>query len=571
MQTKEKVLRVKYKILYEDFSGVRSQVKETDWITVVNQVVVLYLLPTMSTYTTKIYRTIETTDITDGVQNYYFIGSIKPNKIDSTVFDSGIFVDSNLTKGANLGSVEPVRESNESRIMYGEPGYADWYKWTNTADYDAGDGEQITGITTIEGCLVVFKERQIKREVWQGQDPPMSQRSDVNRQIGCIAPNTLININDNAYFLSAEGLYVYNNNTVLPVDKVFNQELKKVMFGEDGKLLESMRDASCGYNPTYNELYLNIPPLKSYEYPNYPNLRTFNYQTETGTLEEYSHVEGDYVKSFVESFYGHVYVVSLNKGYVTKFGYQDTVKDRIGVEEETNVKLKEVIHPTQMVRLYYTNSNAELRSGDILPIKYNNELTDYTVALMYIETPYLRVEDSIYPDINTYRSTKNIIYRDTDDILDVTNAPYLRVTNFPPYKLVPVLNKWKSKFFTGGTEVFIKRLREIILNVFSKGRIKVSIISYPYEAYDASIGDWYIDTDTFNPSVDSLQPITKNTLVGTKHNVLYFVPESPNLKIDGLTRPNDYLGKPLKFSIEIESELRTQINSVVAKIRIINV
>jgi hypothetical protein len=537
----------------------------------------------MSTFTTKIYRTIENVDVETlitstgsvTVQDYYYIGKIEPDTIDSTVYDSGIFVDSNLPKGAKLNiygkdtngldvnndiSCDPITEVHESWVIYTEIGVPDWYKWTSTIPYNEGDGQQITGMTTIEGCLVVFKEHSIIREVWQGLDPPNSQRSDVNRQIGCIAPLTLININDNAYFLSAEGLYVYNNNTVVPVDKVFNEELKKIMFGVDGKLLENMRDASCGYNPIANELYLNIPPLP-------------NYRKNIGTIEEYDYIQNNTNMNFIEEFFGHVYVVSLNKGYTTKFGYQSTVLNRFsnqGVEVEGTIKLKEITDSKQMVRMYYTNSNAELRSADIRPIKYSTSTKSYTVALMYIETPYLRTEKLLYPNF-----TEDIIYRDKDDILDVTNAPFYNgvLTPYPPYILAPIKTKWKSKFFTGGTEVYIKRLREVILNLFSKGVIKVKVVAMPFETWD-EINDEFFTTGQeiiYPPSVDALQPLSNTLLKGMNRNVIYWVPQTPNLRVVRNTVPNDFLGKSLKFSVEIETELRTQINSVVLKLRTVNI
>ena len=72
---------------------------------------------------------------------------------------------------------------------------------------------------------------------------------------------------------------------------------------------------------------------------------------------------------------GHIYVISLEKQYVTKFAYQNTGHVNEMYQGTLDVR---TIDPRQLIRKYYTNSMGELRSGDILPRAYGvgNDLED---------------------------------------------------------------------------------------------------------------------------------------------------------------------------------------------------
>jgi hypothetical protein len=56
-------------------------------------------------------------------------------------------------------------------------------------------------------------------------------------------------------------------------------------------------------------------------------------------------------------------------------------------------------------------------------------------------------------------------------------------------------------------------------------------------------------------------------VAGTNQNVLVYIPAAPEQiwnEQDGdpIYGMNDWIGKPLRFSIELETELRTQLNEI---------
>jgi hypothetical protein len=345
---------------------------------------------------------------------------------------------------------------------------------------------------------------------------------------------------------------VYDNNLPKAIDSKYNEELMLTLNAYKNKDL--MRDVSCGYNQFRNEMYINIPFIETdedyYEYKEIPY---------------YSYVNNSVTQDFKRKLYGHIYVMNKNVGYVTKFGYQPTILNN-------GICLKEAIHPMQLVRRYLSTSIGELRSADIVASKYGNGTKDYTAAFMYIESPYRRNDYNYYPDSGGIHNI-DTIYRDTDDILDVTYAPFwddnlnswLMSGAYPPIKYAPIKVVFKSAFFTGDAETMNKRVRKVLANIFSKGTIKLRGITISMEGIDNGIEyNQYaqaLQEFTYPPTVTSYQPITANLLTGTDRNVISFIPQNPADLVTGIV--NDWIGKPIKFSVEVESELRTQIDEIV--------
>jgi hypothetical protein len=83
---------------------------------------------------------------------------------------------------------------------------------------------QITGIASLYGNLVIFKETSIHRVAVQADGIPLSRTDEVDPNVGCIAPNTLINGRNTLYFLSWEGWMRYDNNVISKVDRHFAEE-----------------------------------------------------------------------------------------------------------------------------------------------------------------------------------------------------------------------------------------------------------------------------------------------------------------------------------------------------------
>jgi len=720
----------KYRYVYEDEASILSPYKEVPFIgpltigatsirdyvanadTRLNTgVVVFYLMPhSFDTYIkhVKIYRS-------SNSGTYYYIG-----KTDEG--DEGIFVDDGLPDGVAMPCTEPDVENYESGLRWSEPFRPDWIKMESFAEYRSGDGKQATGIESLYGNLVIFKETSMHRVAVQAVNPPISRTDEISAEIGCIAPNTLINISNTLYFLSWKGLMSYDNNVLNKVDGPFDEELQYVLTNTDPL---DIRDASCAYNPTYNELYLNIPMLPTRYHDSdvetwvnhdpdiqrdygqgymYEENQTFNMGAPLSTA---THTQ------FMRMLLGHIYVVNLDKGYATKFAYTASTEEMYSLTGQALAHnwLKKTISPLQLIRKYYTNSYGELRSGDILPNGYGGQRADYTFtdcvivpregcsgrvlsatitaqdgryrmhvviassplpsheiqqdgvtiyrnygginintcnfvksgnsdlyfdidipngdsvisvfsllwecvtdilftgtsevadnsrcwAGIYIETPYLMQWES-----------KEVSLWDIDDVLDSRAA--LRGTlnlqySFPQSLKVPVHSVFKSKFFTGEDESLIKRIRKVVMNVFTRGTLHAFGTTISKEGLQANLhqqtnnpawADNRIDNEQYqqilgmntfkyNPSIRFNQctkldpatgiavpwiaiPIVMTNYQGTGSNILSFVPTVPDGGVwtdrelgDGYNYADDFVGKPVRFSLEIDCFFRTQLNEI---------
>jgi hypothetical protein len=153
--------------------------------------------------------------------------------------------------------------------------------------------------------------------------------------------------------------------------------------------------------------------------------------------------------------------------------------------------------------------------------------------------------------------------------------PYNKYNNVQSIDIA-IQNRYRSKFFTGDIETTIKRIRNVLLNIFSKGQIKIRGISIPIVDYDERIDNLTYNPTMqeyiYNPSVPNVHPTWLNLQVATDQNILIFIPPSPesfwsiqnNPPIQGRL---DWIGKPIRFSIEIDSELRTQLNELAIHLR----
>jgi len=483
---------------------------------------------------------------------YRYIGICKKE-------DEGIFIDSKLTPQGVLKSDANDYINYESGLMYSETYRPDWIKAENFVEVKSGDGKQITGLVSLAGNLVIFKETSMHRYAVQGTDDPLSRNDEIDPQVGCIAPNALINVSNLVYFLSWKGLMRYDNNRLEKIDGAFDEELQYILKNMHE---QDVRYISLGYNPYYNEIYLNLPQVY-----NTSNNEVINEAQDTEQASQFFEQE--------RSTTGHIYIINEEKKYITKFGYPSTVvySDYIS---DMNV-LRWQNNGRENLRMYYTNTLGEMRSADLFPSVFGHsnvyvpidDTANKVWAGIYNETPYKeRGEGLVRPEI----------YLDYDETLDpreFTQEPLTRAVTwdfdstvvrpnryidtiagvFPAVGKVPIANLYKSKYFAADDETIWKRLRKVVIDVFSRGKItldikprtKDSANSYTQEA-DTS------HTFEYSSTVNSVDLLKGEALIGTNSNILEAVPDS---RQDSATR-----NKPLEVSLEISSSQRTEIKEI---------
>lgn len=79
----------------------------------------------------------------------------------------------------------------------------------NFIDVDKDDGDRITGLTTFQDSVVVFKERSIHQVTLDSSSTPSVAL--VTRALGCVSHKSIDNAENDVFFLSRRGVYVLGN------------------------------------------------------------------------------------------------------------------------------------------------------------------------------------------------------------------------------------------------------------------------------------------------------------------------------------------------------------------------
>lgn len=381
-------------------------------------------------------------DTSTGPQYIEKIGTIKPE-------DEGIFYDNDLP---SLGRL-PIKQifQNEdimpAGLRWSEPYQPNKIKLPSLMEVRSGDGDQITGLAMLYGNLIVLKERSMHRLAVQGAAVPVSRVDEISNNVGCIAPNTVITVNNTLYFLSWAGFYKYDNNQLMKIDGKFAEELQlRLRSSQSGVINPAIRDASCGWNPTYRELYLTIPVMST------------------------NNNEGDYSggntmgvtitdNKGTRELRAVTYVINIDTGLVTKYRYMD---DSVYfTDPSTWMQQLYAVAPTQRAprvysRLYYTNTLGQMRSGECLPPRTINYLLPFVPDGNDTSMEWMRVSFFIESP------TKDANNRDksNDDYLMFNYDPITFVYSIVNVtKFVRVF--WSSKSWTAEDKSVLKRIRKV--------------------------------------------------------------------------------------------------------------
>jgi hypothetical protein len=375
------------------------------------------------------------------------IGTIKPE-------DEGIFYDNDLPSIGRLPIKQFFQNEDDmpAGLRWSEPYQPNKIKLPSLMEVRAGDGDQITGLAMLYGNLIVLKERSIHRLAVQGSQVPVSRVDEISNNVGCIAPNTVITVNNTLYFLSWAGFYKYDNNVLSKVDGKFSEELQlRLRSAQNGVMNPAIRDASCGWNPTYRELYLTLPVMTT---------SSNEGDAEGGNTSGITITDNKGLRQLR----GITYAINIDSGLVTKYRYMDDAT--YFTDPITWMQQLYPVAPTQRAprvysRLYYTNTLGQLRSAEALTPRTRNYLipvplpTDASMEFMrismFIESP-----------------TK------VDNNLDKPNDDYLMFTYNPislTYQITPVTKFvrvfWSSKDWTAEDKTVLKRIRKVFAYIAS--------------------------------------------------------------------------------------------------------
>lgn len=369
------------------------------------------------------------------------IGTIQPEA-------EGVFYDEDLPSLGRLKLKQLFQNEDTmpSALRWSEPYQPNKLKLASLMEVRAGDGDQITGMAMLYGNLIILKERSIHRLAVQGATLPVSRVDEISNNVGCIAPNTVITVNNTLYFLSWSGFYKYDNNVLSKIDGKFAEELQLRLRSAQNRVPNpAIRDASCGWNAAYRELYLNIPVMTTSnnegDFQN-NNLNGIEIADNKGTRQ----------------VRGHIYAINMDTGLVTKHRYMD---DSLYFTDPSTWNLKQYpVAPTQRAprtysRLYYTNSLGQMRSAETLPQRTVNPFLLAAPAATNASINFMR--SSLFIE----SPTKDAQNRDksNDDFLIWISDPLAGPLVVPTSKFIRIF--WSSKDWTAEDKSVLKRIRKV--------------------------------------------------------------------------------------------------------------
>jgi hypothetical protein len=279
----------------------------------------------------------------------------------------------------------------------------------------------------------------------------VSRVDEISNNIGCIAPNTAIVVNNTLYFLSWAGLFSYDNNVLKKADGSFSEELQVRLRSAQGTVSNpAIRDASCGWNPTYRELYLNIPVMATTS-----SEGDYSGANKTGlTLTD---------NKSTRTVRGIVYVINIDTGLVTKYRYMDDSSYLTDPTNPLTVGFNIVTDqraPRVQGRLYYANTLGQMRSAEILPTRTFNPLNptkalpgnaslEYLQSTFYIESPT--------------KDPNGLSDKQKDEFVMYTQVSPGNYAQSPAERYVRVY--WRSKSWTADDKTVLKRVRKVYAHI----------------------------------------------------------------------------------------------------------
>lgn len=414
----------------------------------------------------------------------YFDGSTGPDYIekigDLKPEAEGIFYDDDLPALGRLPLLQFFQNEDilNSGLRWSEPYQPNKLKLGSLAEVRSGDGDQITGMVQLYGNIIILKERSMHRMAVQGASIPVSRTDEISNNVGCIAPNTAIVVNNTLFFLSWGGFYKYDNNVLSKMDGPFAEELQvRLRSSINGVSNPAIRDASCGWNPTYRELYLNIPVMSSENNEGHYGVSSMANQNHTQGITLMDNVG-------VRDVRGTVYAINVDTGLVTKYRYMDdalyfTDPEDPSAEIESLVFLNAKINNTDVQRaprvtsrLYYTNTLGQLRSAECLPPRtYNYNLVSsfppaQDAGLPSIDNASMSYLQSSFFIESPTKESNSDIDKYKDDMMMYSNnggtTPWENSVNFRNVRVF-----WQSKSWTGDDKTMLKRIRKVYAYVSS--------------------------------------------------------------------------------------------------------
>lgn len=145
-----------------------------------------------------------------------------------------------------------VGGSFRSRVYYSNINRIDIWTASDFVDVSRDDGQQITGLRVLGDKLVIFKDRSIWVAQFTGDADIPFQFSQSNSSVGCVANQSIQEIDNGLVFLSWDGLYFFDGFNAYKIsdrlNKTFSSDLSTLQFS----------NVSSMYQHTKNRYWLGV-------------------------------------------------------------------------------------------------------------------------------------------------------------------------------------------------------------------------------------------------------------------------------------------------------------------------
>lgn len=156
----------------------------------------------------------------------------------------------------------PIRQVMESAIRWSDIGNPAVIRPANIEFVREGDGSGILALVpTYHGNILAFKHNSVIRLMLAG-DFTIARRDQLSSTIGILNPHAWAVHGNIVFFASKSGIYASDDNTIQdisgPIAEEYRRRIADIQDGVPNPVVGLVR---LFYNPLYNELYVNIPPI----------------------------------------------------------------------------------------------------------------------------------------------------------------------------------------------------------------------------------------------------------------------------------------------------------------------
>lgn len=114
-----------------------------------------------------------------------------------------------------------------SRLSFSDPGSPLVFDAASFFDFNPGDGDRLVACIPVQDALLVFKTQSTWLLNVEG-DPAFWTQHKINNEIGCIAKNTVVEVDGWIWFLSPDGIYRTNGIDFEPASPALKSALTLV-------------------------------------------------------------------------------------------------------------------------------------------------------------------------------------------------------------------------------------------------------------------------------------------------------------------------------------------------------